>query len=127
MACWDERPGGRRRLPLQPAITPRGRVRERLGPPASARRRERGALGVGRLARSQDLESAGSAKAAMCAAHAGPPPSGFPLRPRQRNIEDVVIPFLLPCFSSIAPSLAKYAQRRDLQLNRPSNEVIGIR
>src|SRR5277367_2226782 len=127
MACWDERPGGRRRLPLQLALTQRGRVRERLGPPASARRRERGASGVVRLLQFQDRESGDSAKAAMCAAHAGPPPSGFPLRPRLRNIEGVVIPFLLPCFSSIAPSLAKYAQRRDLQQNRPSNEVIEIR
>src|ERR1700677_1405875 len=107
MAWRDVRPGEPLRLPLQPAIAPSGRVRERLDPPGSGRYRERGASGVGRLHRSQDRESAGSGKVAMCAVLAGLPRSDFPPPQPQRNTEDVVIPFPLPCLTSIAPSLTK--------------------
>src|SRR5438128_6529519 len=109
MACLDERPGVQLRPPRQLAIALRGRDRERLYPLVSARYRERGASRVGRPPRPQDLESAGSTKAATCAAFAALPPSGFPRRPPRRSNEDAAIPFVLPCLRSIATSLTKYA------------------
>ena len=47
----------------------------------------------------------------MCAVLAVLPRSGSQLPPQPRSIEDVVIPFALPCFRSIAASLTKYASR----------------
>src|SRR5579864_9015753 len=109
MAWRDERPGVQLHLPLQPAIAPRGRDQGKLDPQVSARCRELFASGVGHPPRPQDLESADSAKVATCAALAGLPPSGFPLRLPRRSSEDVVVPFPLPCSGSIAASLTKYA------------------
>src|SRR5882724_9462656 len=96
MACWDEQPGERLRLPRLPAIAPSARDRERFDPLASVRCRERGASGVGRLARSQDLESVDSTKVVRCAAFALLPPSDFRLRQPRQNTEDAVIPFSTP-------------------------------
>src|SRR5271155_418235 len=98
MAWRDEPPGVHLRPPLPPALALRGRDRERLDPPASARCRERGVSGVARPPPPQGLESAGSARAAMCAVFALPPRSDFPPRPPRRNSVGVVIPFPLPCF-----------------------------
>src|SRR6266446_5375980 len=109
MAWRDQRPGVQLRLPLQPAIAPRERDRERLVPPVSGRCRELFASRVGHRPRPQDLESAGSTKAATCAAFAALPPSGFPRRPPRRSNEDAAIPFVLPCLRSMATSLTKYA------------------
>src|ERR1700720_4732612 len=124
MAWRDERPGVQPRLPLQPAIAPSGRDRERLDPPVSVRYRELFASGVGRPPRPRDLESADSTRVAKCAAFAGLPPSGFPRRQPRRSIEDVVIPFPLPCLGSIDASLTKYASRRYHKRASQSNEVI---
>src|SRR6266851_4606522 len=96
MAWRAARPGVQLRLPLQPAITLSERDRERLDQPVSGRRRELFALGVECPPRPQDLESADSTKAAMCAAFAVLPPSGFPRPQPRRSNEDVVIPFLHP-------------------------------
>src|SRR5580693_3793843 len=111
MAWRDERTAEQLRWPLPSAQALCARARERFDPPASVRYRERGASGAEPLARAQDRESAGSAKVAMCAVPAGLPPSDSRLVPPQRNTEDVVIPFLLPCLKSIATSLTKYAGR----------------
>src|SRR6266478_5043532 len=109
MAWRDERPDVQLHLPLQPAITPSGRDQERRDPPVSGRYRGLFASGVRHPPRLQDLESADSTKVATCAAFAVLPPSDFPPRRPQRNSEDVVIPFSLPCLESIDASLTKYA------------------
>src|SRR5882724_8090933 len=109
MAWRDQPPGVQLLRPLQPAIALSGRDRERPDPPVSDRRRELFASEVGCPPRPQDLESADSTKVVTCAAFAVLPPSGFPRRPPRRSNEDVVIPFPLPCFRSIATSLTKYA------------------
>src|SRR5713226_6258044 len=109
MALADERSGGQLRLPLRPAKALSGRGRERPDLPVSVRCRERGVSRVARLPRPQDLESADSAKVAMCVVFALLLPSDFLPRQPRRNSEDVVIPFPLPCLGSIANSLTKYA------------------
>src|SRR6266566_5684244 len=109
MAWQDERPGVQPRLPLQLAIEQSGRDRERRDPPVSGRYRELFASGVQYPLRLQDLEFADSTKVATCAGFAVLLPSGFPRRQPRRSSEDAVIPFVLPCSRSIAPSLTKYA------------------
>src|SRR5437870_12884787 len=109
MAWQDERPGEQLRLPLQPAIAPSGRDQGRHDLPASVQCRERGVSREACLPRPQDLESAGSKMVVTCAVVALPLPLDFPPRRPQRNSEDVVIPFLLPCLESIDASLTKYA------------------
>src|SRR6266436_1345040 len=111
MACLDERLGEQLRLPLQPATAQRGRDRGRLDPPASVQCRERGASREACLPRPQDLESADSKMVVTCAVFALPLPLDFPPRRPQRNSEDVVIPFPLPCLESIDASLTKYAPK----------------
>src|ERR1700722_18914658 len=108
MAWRDERPGVQLLRPLQPATARSGRVRERRDPPVSVQCRERGASGVRRQSLPQDLESGDSTTVVKCAIFALPPSDFQPRQPRQ-NTEGVVIPFLLPCLLSIAPSLTKYA------------------
>jgi hypothetical protein len=104
MVWQDRRPGAQLRLPLQPAIARRGRDRGRLNPLVSVRYRERFASRVEHRPRSQDLESADSTRVAMCAALAGPPPSGFPRRQPQRSNEDIVIPFLPHAWEASMPA-----------------------
>src|SRR6266849_729605 len=109
MAWQDERPGVQLRLPLQLAIEQSGRDQERRDPPVSGRYRELFASGVQYPLRLQDLEFADSTKVATCAGFAVLLSSGFPRRQPRRSSEDAVIPFVLPCSRSIAPSLTKYA------------------
>src|SRR6266550_5908754 len=112
MAWQDERPGVQLRLPLQLAIEQSGRDRERRDPPVSGRYRELFASGVQYPLRLQDLEFADSTKVATCAGFAVLLPSGFPRRQPRRSSEDAVIPFVLPCSRSIAPSLTKVCFNR---------------
>src|SRR5882757_3524038 len=102
MAWRDERPAVQLDLPLQPATAMGGHDQERRDPPVSSRYRELFASEVRYPPRPQDLESADSTKVATYAAFSVPPPSDFPSRQPQRSNEDVVIPFRLPCFGSIA-------------------------
>src|SRR5277367_547295 len=52
--------------------------------------------------------------AVTCAVFFGPPQSDLLPRQPLRNSEGVVIPFPLPCFQSIGPSLSKYAAKTAL-------------
>src|ERR1700732_5377254 len=108
MACWDSLPGGPLLLPRLLAIAPGEHGRGRSAPRASTQSHERDASAVALLPLPQDHGSVGSAMAVTCAAFARRPPSYFRLPQSQRNIEDVVAPFRLPCPQGIGASLTKY-------------------
>src|SRR3989442_14851431 len=113
MVWQDGRPAVQFRLPLQPALARLGRDRGRLVPRLLVPCHEHYGPAIGRLFRPQDLESADSARGTTCAGFL-PPPSGFsPPRLRQNN-KDALIPFPLPSFPGIGPSLTKYVSTAQL-------------